>query len=174
VVRRRQPSGGATGLEGWNPKLPANLDPTKIDPTLRLDVLAKLQAINLEGGERNIFTMGTKAPEVAAAAVPKTGKINLTPPPVTTVSSTPVLPQPLGPPPAPPINLKYYGYSTKRSDGEKKAFFLDGDDIIVAAEGDIIKKQYKVVRIGVNSVQMEDTTSKSTQTLPLQQEAAPA
>ncbi len=72
-----------------------------------------------------------------------------------------------------PINLKYYGYSTKRTDGEKKAFFLDGEDIIVASEGEIIKKQYKLVRIGTTSVQMEDTTSKTTQTLPLQPEAAP-
>ena len=39
-----------------------------------------------------------------------------------------------------PDQPKYYGYSTKRTDGEKKAFFLDGEEIIVAAEGEIIKK----------------------------------
>ena len=88
------------------------------------------------------------------------------------MASTPP-PQPSAPLPPPPINLKYYGYSTKNSDGEKKAFFLDGDDIIVASEGEIIKKQYKVVRINSTSVQMEDTTSKTTQTLPIQQEANP-
>ncbi len=43
----------------------------------------------------------------------------------------------------------------------------------MAAEGEIIKKQYKIVRIGVNSVQMEDTTSKTTQTLPIQPDVAP-
>jgi len=38
----------------------------------------------------------------------------------------------------------------------------------VAEEGEIIKKRYKVVRIGVNSVVMEDTQFNNTQTLPLQ------
>jgi hypothetical protein len=51
--------------------------------------------------------------------------------------------------------------------GKKTAFFLDGDEISVAAEGDTVKKRYRVVRIGVNSVLMEDTESKRQQSLPL-------
>jgi len=79
-------------------------------------------------------------------------------------------PKPAEPPP-PPINLKYYGYSSAK-DNRKRAFFLDGDDILVAAEGETVKKRYRVVRIGVNSVVMEDTQFKHEQTLPLQEEAA--
>jgi hypothetical protein len=67
--------------------------------------------------------------------------------------------------------LKYYGYSSAK-DNRKHAFFLDGDDILVAAEGETVKKRYRVVRIGVNSVVMEDTQFKHEQTLPLQEEAA--
>ena len=158
-----------------------NIDPGKVDPTLRLDLLAKVQSIEPEGGGRNLFQYCTTCPteqEVAKnlGPIPKTDKIAVTgpqptPPPTASIPQPPAAPP--GLPPPPPINLKYYGYSTKRSDGEKKAFFLDGEDVIVAAEGEIIKKQYKVVRIGVNSVQMEDTASKSTQTLPIQQDAAP-
>ena len=40
-------------------------------------------------------------------------------------------------------------------------------EISVAAEGDTVKKRYRVVRIGVNSVLMEDTESKRQQSLPL-------
>jgi hypothetical protein len=76
------------------------------------------------------------------------------------------------PPPPPPIMLKYYGYSSARGDNRKRAFFLDGDDILVAGEGEVVKKRYRVVRIGVNSVVMEDTQFKHEQTLPLQEEAA--
>ena len=36
----------------------------------------------------------------------------------------------------------------------------------------MVKRRYKVVRIGVNSVVMEDTQFSNTQTLPLQEEAA--
>jgi hypothetical protein len=79
---------------------------------------------------------------------------------------------PPGPPPLPPITLKYYGYSLRRGENRKQAFFLDGDDILVAYEGQMIKKQYKLVRIGVNSVEVEDIEHKRTQTIPLQEEGA--
>jgi hypothetical protein len=48
---------------------------------------------------------------------------------------------------------------------------LDGDDIFVAAEGELIKRRYKVVRIGVSSVEVEDTQFNHTQPLPLAEEA---
>jgi hypothetical protein len=56
----------------------------------------------------------------------------------------------------------------------KRAFFLDGEDIVIASEGDVIKKRYKIVRIGVNSAVVEDTQFKSNnqQTLPLEAEMA--
>jgi hypothetical protein len=44
---------------------------------------------------------------------------------------------------------------------------------VVAAEGEMVKKRYRVVQIGVNSVVMEDTQFKNNrQTLILQQEQA--
>jgi hypothetical protein len=177
--QRRTVSGTAVMSDGIF-KRPDTVDPMKTDATLRLDLLAKVQGIGSEGGVRNIFVREQAPVEPvkpdASGKIPLVAKID----PKKSSAPIPVPPPPPPavvdnrPPPPPPINLKYYGYSTKRSDGEKKAFFLDGEDIIVAAEGEIIKKQYKIVKIGVNSVQMEDTTSKSTQTLPLQQDAAPS
>jgi hypothetical protein len=55
--------------------------------------------------------------------------------------------------------------------GSRRAFFLEGEEIHVAAEGELVKKRYKVVRIGVNSVNMEDTQFEGQQTLPLAPEA---
>jgi len=88
-------------------------------------------------------------------------------------------PKPLAPqqevknvePVAPPIALKYYGFANPRASGHKRAFFLDNDDIIVASEGELIKRRYKLVKIGVNSVTMEDTQFKTEQTLPLAPDA---
>jgi len=175
-IARRDATGHAN-LGEFSPKLPDKIDPSKIDPTLRLDLLSKVQSIELEGGVRFIFQIGTPPPDPVAVAkdssIPKTSKVDLSGPQPTAPAPPPTAPPPTVVASTPAINLKYYGYSTKRSDGEKKAFFLDGEDIIVAAEGEIIKKQYKIVRIGVNSVQMEDTAHRSTQTIPLTPEAAP-
>jgi hypothetical protein len=149
-------------------------DPATIDPTLRLDLLAKLQQVELPGSLRNIFQYGAAPPPPEAvktvAELPKnTTKIaiNQAPPP-----------KPPGPaaapaaPTAPPITFKYYGYKVSKSDGRKEAFLLDGEDIIIAGENDSVKLgRYKVVRIGVNSITIEDTQFKSTQTLQLQPDA---
>ena len=83
-----------------------------------------------------------------------------------------IAPQPTGAPPAPvkpqapPIPLKFYGFAGARA-GVKRAFFLENEDVFVANEGEVVKKRYKVVRISLNSVVMEDTEFKQQQTLPL-------
>jgi hypothetical protein len=60
-----------------------------------------------------------------------------------------------------------------KSNGRKQAFLLDGDDIIIAGENDSVKAgRYRVVNIGVNSITIEDTQFKKTQTLPLQETPA--
>jgi len=151
------------------PKRPEDrVDLTSYDPTLRLDLLAKVQAVNIEGGRRNLFQVGTPPlpPEPTVPVKQGTQVAQMGPQP------PPAPPQPPPPPQAPPITLKYYGYSSARGDNHKRAFFLDGDDILVGAEGDVVKKRYRVVRIGVNSVVMEDTQFKHEQTLPLQEEGA--
>jgi len=142
------------------------IDPQKVDPTLRLDLLAKLQQVELPQSTRNIFQTG---PPPAKAEPLKGPEPKVVPKPPVTAQVEP--PKPPGPPPAPPINLKYYGFSSASSTSPKTAFFLDGDDILMAKEGETLKRRYRVVRIGVNSVVMEDTENKHQQTLPLAEEA---
>jgi hypothetical protein len=145
-------------------------DPNTIDPTLRLDLLAKVQAVDASTGIRNLFQFTTAA-AMAAARAPEPSKI---------VPQTPMIPvkAPSGPPPVPvktgppPINLKYFGYTALRQGGGKRAFFIDGDEILIGTEGELVKRRYRVVRIGVNSVVVEDTQFNSTQTLTLPEEAA--
>jgi hypothetical protein len=67
--------------------------------------------------------------------------------------------------------VKFYGYSgTARTAGVRSAFFLDGEDIVIARENEMIRNRYKILRIGVNSALVEDTVSKNQQTLPLIEE----
>jgi hypothetical protein len=141
------------------------IDPMSIDPILRLDLLAKVQGVEQAGGSRNLFQYG---PLPVKAETLKGPEPKVIPNPV--VKAADDAAKPAAPPPPPPINLKYYGFSTARSNGKKMAFFLDGDEISVAGEGDTVKKRYRVVRIGVNSVVMEDSESKRQQSLPLTEE----
>jgi hypothetical protein len=140
-----------------------------IDPTLRTDLLAKVQAVDMEGGRRNLFQVGAPPlpPEPTVSVKGGTQAAKAFGP-----EPEPGPPPKPAEPPPPPITLKYYGYSSARTDSRKRAFVLDGDEILVGAEGDTVKKRYRVVRIGVNSVVMEDTQFKHQQTLPLQEEAA--
>jgi hypothetical protein len=147
----------------------APADLSTIDPKLRLDLLAKVQAVDPGPAARNLFQFGA-APALAVKEPQKI--IPKTPEEIAREVAAQAPPGPPVPPPPPPITLKYYGYAAQRADGRKRAFFLDGDEIFVAAEGEIVKRRYKVVRIGVNSVVMEDTQFSNTQTLPLQEEAA--
>ncbi|HUE22761.1 MAG TPA: hypothetical protein VMQ86_13840 [Bryobacteraceae bacterium] len=172
-VTRRAATASRSGEEfrpSLKPKRPEDrVDPMTIDPTLRLDLLAKVQAVDLEGGRRNLFAVGAPPPP----PLPPEPKIKLKPGSQAASAEAPPGPPPTpAAPQAPPITLKYYGYTSARGDNRKHAFFLDGDDILVAAEGETVKKRYRVVRIGVNSVVMEDTQFKHEQTLPLAEEAA--
>jgi hypothetical protein len=150
----------------------SGIDPSNIDPTLHLNLLAKLQDVKVEAGARSLFEIG-KEPVVVAAV--KDAK------PITPAAlfvGPPTPPPPPAPPPdpkAPPIALKFYGFvNPSKAASDKRAFFLDGEDIVIAAEGDMVKKRYKIVRIGVNSAIVEDTQFKSNnqQTLPLEAEMA--
>jgi len=57
------------------PKRPEDrVDPMTIDPTLRTDLLAKVQAVDMEGGRRNLFQVGAPPlpPEPASLSASET------------------------------------------------------------------------------------------------------
>jgi hypothetical protein len=131
-------------------------DPTKVDPTLRLDLLARLQDAKFEGSTRSIFEF-SQAPPLAIKEPAK----------IIVAQTRPFGPQPLEPPKAPPISLKFYGFVNPARPDIKRAFFLDGEDILVAGEGETIHNRYRIVHIGVNSALVEDIQYKNQQPLPL-------
>jgi hypothetical protein len=153
-------------------KLKEGTDVSRIDPTLQLDLLAKLRNTPMEGGARSIFEFGQPPPPPP----PKVDPIKMpVRPPVVAGAKPPTKSDKEGKGPGAvaggaPIPLKFYGYSDSPRNGPKRAFFLDGDDIFVAGENDLIRNRYKIIRIGVNSAVVEDTTTKKEQTLPLIEE----
>ena len=108
-------------------------DPATIDPTIRFDLLAKLESIRPEVSGRNIFQTG------AAPAAPDEKK----PTPALPKTTAPIAIKnqpPGGPaagpeaPAAPKISFHYYGFKVEKASGHKEAFLLDGPDHSLRAE----------------------------------------
>jgi hypothetical protein len=144
------------------------VDPTHgdIDPTLRLDLLERLGGVKMAGAGRSLFTMGTQPIAAAEAAKAKGPTIIPGPKPSPAPAVAP------GPPPPAPIALKFYGYIRPATPGApRRGFFLDGDVILVATEGEILKQHYRIVSLKENRATFEDTNTKSQQDVALTPEA---
>src|SRR3954470_7272705 len=143
----------ARGAQG---KLPTA---NSLDPTLKLDLLKASEQSEYKGSGRNIFARYEAPPVVAHD--PRTDTGPKQPPPM----------QCPGDPrcPPPPIPLKFTGYSTRAGE-TKKVFLVSNDgDIFIAAEGEVVNRRYRVLHIGVNSVEIEDVLQNNRQTIPLTQ-----
>jgi hypothetical protein len=170
-------TGGRSRSDEFHPSLRPKreedrVDPRTIDPTLHLELLAKVQDVKLDGGQRNLFQFGAAAPVAKLEGpepkvVPKTVAKMYGPP----IFVPPPPPPPHVDPPPPPFTPKYYGLATKQIDGKKTAFFLDGEDIILATEGMTVKKRFKLVRIAATSVVVQDVDTKKEQTVQLSEDA---
>jgi hypothetical protein len=144
-------------------------DPTRgdVDPTLRLWLLDRVRSVKpLEGG-RNLFETGTEMAKALPPIPPvsrMTIKPAITPPPI--IAS--------GPPPPSPVNipLRYYGFvkPSLRGDGNR-GYFMEGDNILMATEGDVLESRFLVVALSPNTARIEDIQSKQGQDLQLIPEA---
>ena len=92
------------------------------------------------------------------------------PPPPTPVQTAPKQPEgevpPPPPPPLPPIPLKFIGVFEATRVG-KVAALKDDRGVYHAREGEIVVGQYRVVRIGVESIVMEYADGRGRQTIRL-------
>jgi hypothetical protein len=126
----------------------------RLDPTLDLNLLAQSEDIKYGGNGRNIFVAGS----VATIPTPKrSGRTD-------TVQNTISLPP--APPPPPPINLKFFGFANKPGEA-KRIFLVQGEDVFIAGEGDIVDRRYRVVHISNTAVEMEDVLNNNKQSIPL-------
>ncbi|HEX3941312.1 MAG TPA: hypothetical protein VHX11_07505 [Acidobacteriaceae bacterium] len=125
-----------------------------LDPTLHPEIMRQAESLEYTGSGRNIFSFFSAPPTIPKAVAPaRPIPVNTAPPP---------------PPPPPPINLRFYGYAAEK-DGKKQIFLLQGEDIFIASEGDVVDRRYRVAKIAATSVQVEDLPYHDTQTLPLMQ-----
>jgi hypothetical protein len=125
----------------------------RLDPTLDLNLLSQSEEIKYAGNGRNIFVVGSVPIEKPKAnGTDKQAGLRL-PPPIQ---------------PPPPITLKFFGFANRPGE-TKKVFLSQGEDVFIAAEGDIVDRRYRVVHISPTAVDVEDVINNNRQSLPLTQ-----
>ncbi len=72
---------------------------------------------------------------------------------------------PPGPPPPPPIPVKLFGIAEQG--GRKVAMLTDGHEPMAYVEGDIAYGQYRILKIGQESIEMAYTDGRGRQTIRL-------
>jgi hypothetical protein len=75
-------------------------------------------------------------------------------------------PTPAGPPPPPPIPLKFIGV-LERANGVKWAVLSDGKNVLHGREGDIVDGRYRILKIGVESVEVAHADGRGRQVVRL-------
>ncbi|HTU34717.1 MAG TPA: hypothetical protein VMF66_13025 [Candidatus Acidoferrum sp.] len=135
----------------------ANVKFTPLDiqePDLRLDLLQKIHNTKYEGNQRDIFS-GQPLPPPASAH-----RKNPHPDPVA---------QAPAPPPPVQVPAQFFGYANRSGSSERVAFFLNGDDVLVVAEGDTFLGNFRLLHIGNDSAQVEEISSGRQTSVPLEQ-----
>jgi hypothetical protein len=127
-------------------------------PDVHLDAL-EAERPAPEESERNVFRFKPKAPP---------------PPPASTMPSTPiqtappVAAAPAGPPPPPPITLKFIGVMEQPGTKVKIAVLSDGQGPpMFGSEGGTVAGRYRVLKIGVESIELSYLDGRGRQTIRL-------
>jgi len=126
----------------------------RLDPTLDLKLLSQSEEIKYAGNGRNIFVVGSVPIEKLKGNGTTDKEAGLRQPP------------PIQPPP--PITLKFFGFANRPGE-TKKVFLSQGEDVFIAAEGDIVDRRYRVLHISPTAVDVEDVINIIRQSLPLTQ-----
>jgi len=136
-----------------------------IDPSLHLEKLADFDP-GSPLNARNMFSAEAVQERVVPAGNAKPGtsgsSTSLTPSGQASVISRPA------PTPTVIINLKFFGTKTDLRHKSRQGFFADGDEVYLASEGDLVANRYRILRIGDNSAEIEELSSKTRRQIALQ------
>lgn len=127
------------------------------EPELRMDLLAKIKQEVYTGTHRDIFSAA--------------------PPPVVPLPGSSVKGNenrfvgPKLPPPPPPVQVpgEFFGYASMPQTGRHVAFFKEGDDVLIVAEGDTFLIRFRLIHIATDSADVLEISSGRHTTVPLVQ-----
>ncbi len=114
------------------------------NPALHLDRIERLRKLDYKPTGRDIFSAELPPPPrkpEAPRALPPAGP-NLPPEP---------------PPFSPPF--KYYGYSEDVVTKKRSGFFTNGEEVFIAAEGDLVQAKYRIVSVTPGTAEIEEVST---------------
>ena len=130
------------------------------NPQIHWDHLTEAQSTEYKPSPRDIFNRDLPPPPPKPVHVPAPGDADYV---------APVIPPP-PPPPPPKLPLKYFGEGKAESGSGRRAFLTDGDNVYIAAEGDVVLGRYRIIRINHTSVEFEEIASGRHGTVRLEDE----
>jgi hypothetical protein len=129
------------------------------DPSLRLDLLSQIQKEEYTGQHRNIFSAEPPPPPPDVVAEQQKA--------AAAAAMGPQLP-----PPPPPLTVPatFYGIVINPATGKRQACFSGNQDVIyIVPEGGTLLNQFRVTKIGNNTVDVQEISSGRSTTLTLPQ-----
>ena len=139
------------------------------NPRPRTEEIERARKAEYKSAGRNIFSYAAQAaaPGAQKPASPTVPKNSCG------IESGPC-PEPPPPPLVLPPNIKYFGYAVVPNGTSRQAAFHDTNDgeVYVVAEGEILLKRYRILRIGNASLEFEEISSGRKGTAPLVEDQA--
>ena len=123
-------------------------------PVIGFDRVAGAQPEPAPGG-RDLFDFGVPPPPPVPVTMATPPPV-FSPPPVT--APTPV--------PLPPLNIKYIG-AVKRRGVEVAMLMTDRDEVLTGQVGDVVGNRVRIVKIGLESVDIQEVGSDQVRRIPL-------
>ena len=130
------------------------------NPQLHIPAVDRARKTEYKSGGRNIFSRELPPPPVRA----------------TDKKRKPEPPPPPPPPPPPtvaPLPAKFFGYGTVPNGTIRLAFFNDGENTYVIAEGELLLNRFRILRIGNANLEYEDVSSGLRGTANLEEQGGP-
>jgi len=130
--------------------------PVGVEPDVPRIDLNRLEAPRAKSGagRRDLFDFGVPPPPPP------------TPVPVTvpTPVPTPVVPTPT---PLPPLTVRYVGAIEDKRGLKVAVFLTDKEEVLTGQAGQLVGNRFRIVRIGLESVDIQEVGSDQTRRIPL-------
>ena len=139
-----------------------------VDPRIHLEKLAGFSP-GVPLNARNMFAFESAPPPAEGKSRAGKGHRPGEPPEEAKGGTPPPSAMPVGPPPPPPvvINLKFYGVKVDLESKKRQGFFVDGDVMYLAGEGDLVGNRYRILKVAEAFAEIEEVSSKVHRQLPM-------
>jgi len=129
------------------------------NPSLHKDGVERARKTEYKSSGRNIFSRELPPPPPPLHPKPD--------------PKPPILPPIKVEPKVAPLPVKFFGFGTVPNGTKRIAFFSDGEEVYVVAEGELLLNRFRILRIGNANLEYEEVSSGLRGTANLEEQGAP-